>query len=245
MQGALDAAVLAAVRASSQQEAESIFNRLLAAMQTNSLGTVKWSSNSQRFTAVGSAETTLRTNFMGLFGFPNLVINTDATATSPAKPSQLKIAIGLTKGWNAKQIEFWVERLDGKKEIIGTITYTPTRFVNEGSGSVTVKPSSTLEIGSFRSLWVAFTSTDYATQKKKSFATNLPNMDHFFVDGKQLTNTEPASLEKLFPCGTTAHYSLEDTHYDEQQGEWATQDQFFDIITACDQPNEILAVLTK
>lgn len=252
-QKAVDAGVLVAVGQENEGNAQAAFSRYLqsnlpvgSSMPSTSL-TLTQTANGVNADAAGAFD--LPTTFLSVIGIDSIRIGTKSSAFAPNAPTQIILQPREVYGWSNTVVDFWARRPDGTEEVFASVAYNVTDrtgAASRGTGTTVTTPASTnIAVGPFTKLWVTLKVTPYDSNQPVVYSSEDPAAAvHFFVNDKQLGSSQQASLDARFPCGTTAHYALEDSTQDVGGPEWSLQDQFFDLTTTCERPNFSSARLT-
>lgn len=244
----LDNAVLASVVQSGEEGAKAVFNQFLRqAGLSPSSAVFQLVASGTGFDVKATYNGTLPASFVKVFGMDKLALNVRSEAFTPKTVNEFALKLKDAYGWFDKDIEFWVERPNGTKELLASAAYRMTdkaAFNWRGTGTFTANPSGSVTIGDVRSIWVEMKVHDWVKGTLVYSTKDAQSAHHVFIDGKQMAKGSVVTIAKLLPCDRTVGYALEDSH-DGDTISWAEQDVFFDVATTCNTPSQDMARLTR
>jgi hypothetical protein len=197
------------------------------------------------------------TSFMSIANIKSVDIAVVASAVSsdeqkPFKTITLKPTLG--QGHWYKSISVVVVRPGSDKEIVlGTVTYRATTLKNQGMGTMTVHPTSTIDLGEYEKLFlkmdvkwdpcplkhqmiykqddsvtcVASSSASLANFNATVRSDDPKQAHHLFVNGTQVKKGVATPLDAFLTCDKSVEHAWEDG------GGFSRQDFFYTITAGC------------
>lgn len=232
-QDALDAAVLAAVRAPDSATAKEL---LAKAYQVNGgsgelVDIVFTNTANERAIKAGSSYVK-KNNFGGLLGQPQTTVEVKAKAVAKPALFEMRIKPKYAKGTYRKTMRLIDVPASASPIEVAMVKYDTSGTVGTGTMSMTPDTSSFLSVTNPASLYFTMeidpTSEYIYADTKLNFATNDPATSfHLFVDGKQLPGGVAVNIADYVPCGATALFEWEDG------GNFSAQDFGFEVTGKC------------
>lgn len=145
----------------------------------------------------------------------------------------MQLNIRQSYGWYNKDVKFYAQRSNGTTVLLATLAYVLTDHTGagwRGTGTTTITPSPTVDLGDYVRLWVEMTVHDTQVGDRLYSSENPGEAFRYFIDGVQQPNGRAISIATLLPCGRTVSYAVEDSNGDG----FALQDMFFDVGSICD-----------
>ncbi|MEQ1652706.1 MAG: TadE/TadG family type IV pilus assembly protein [Hyphomicrobium sp.] len=248
-QNALDSAVLASLSAPTDHEGAERFNSYLNAKGIASkTATYSRVVVGSEIIASGTHHVSVQTPLLSVIGIKTFEASLMAEAAAPMRPETIELKLNQAYGWSNKDVQFWVQRPDGTKEVIASLKYLMTDKGGadwRGTGTTTILPSANITIGEFTSLWVEM-QVHHEDGTNVMYSSRDPaSSDHVFVDGKQMPLGKSVLITELIPCNTTVEHSMEDMPTDSDPINWEKQDISYDVTTTCTGSSSGVAHLSK
>ncbi len=211
-----------------------------------------------------SLQASVATSLMQVAGISTIPVGVSSHALTPYKPQSIKFTPTQAQGYYYKKVSIIVVRPNStKEEVVGTVTYQPTTHSDNGQGTMTVLPSSTLNLGKYSKLVLqmdikndgcgigfkaAVTGSTVSCQANGVAASNRFNLtlrtdnpdtsQYLFVNKVQLPKGVMSPLEEILECDRTLNHAWEDG------GGWERQDFFYTAASVC-APDGQFVRLTK
>jgi Flp pilus assembly protein TadG len=215
---------------------------------------ISFSAKDQKVTVNIGGET--NTLFMHLLNQDTVKIGVTSTALAPLKPTSASITVGDVYGWYFKRVTIVGVTPTGTEKALGTVVYSPYDHKGgNGRGTGNTVPNknqmTTINLDGYEDLYLKmdvkedgcdlgyrnvdknarYVSCTVDKSQKTYNATLKTNdkdqVDHLFVDGKQLPKGTIPDILKILSCTGTHQHAWEDG------GGWDLQDFFYTVVTTC------------
>jgi hypothetical protein len=237
IQGALDAATLAAARNGEQTQAQTIAgNQFKANSKEGNVTSFNVRYTKSDVVVSATAGANVKMSFLPLFGLNVLPVAAKSEAKAPRKLKSVKFIATDGQGWWEKTVKLMVLRPGSTTPVeIANVHYIVSDKKPPDKGTIVANPTGWVDLGNYTYAYLEMTIGPRAFEFDK-WCPNCPKVirsddpstsDRIYVDGKQMPKGKAVKIFELAKCGETTKQAWED-------GGGGDPDILYSIESTCD-----------